>query len=60
MKPLFHALSGLCINLSAAWFGAAFFTRGFFSNPDWLLTLITYMIYGMLFLYVSVALQQME
>lgn len=57
--PWLKALSGLCINLSAAWFVLAFVTPNFeLSRPDafWVLTYDIY--FGIVFLLIAVKLEK--
>ena len=53
-----RTLSGISQNLAAFWFGAAFLTPGFFRSTNWLSALIGYIIYGSMFLYISIYLQK--
>jgi len=44
----------MCNNIAATFFVAAFITPGFSDNPDWPAVLIGYIVYGIVFLIISV------
>lgn len=58
-SPLIRALSALFINLSAAGFAGVFIAPIYTQNPDWFAALIGYLIYGIVFLYFSVKLEEL-
>ena len=49
-----QAISTMCNNIAATFFVAAFITPGFRDNPDWPAVLIGYIVYGIVFLIISV------
>ena len=53
-----HAFASLSNNLAATCFFAAFLTRGFSTNPDWLFALLNYVIYGIVFLVFGVKFEE--
>lgn len=59
-RPWIKALAGLCINLSAGWFGLAIITPNFseLSETEALLVLTRDVFFGILFLYLTVKLEE--
>lgn len=59
-KAISKSLSGLAVNLSAAWFGVAFITPNFVTAPapGWLLLLLGDLGFGILFLVISFKLER--
>lgn len=58
-KPWTRAVSGLLLNLSAAWFGIVLVVPTFFSRPDWLFVLTVNVTYGIVSLWASVELDKL-
>ncbi len=58
-SPWMHSLSGLFVNLSAAWFAAAFLTPAYLSHPVWPFLLTGNLISGIVFLLASVKLEEL-
>jgi hypothetical protein len=60
IPPWIISVSGVCQNLSAAWFGLAFVTPNFtpVNSPEGLFLLTLYTLFGMLFLVFSVRCEQ--
>lgn len=52
------ALSGLSINLSAAWFAAAIIVPSFAHRADWLFSLTADLFYGIVYLLFAVILEE--
>lgn len=59
-RPWLRSLSGICQNMSVALFGLAFITPNFttLNNPENILVLTLDILFGMLFLVISVQMEQ--
>ncbi len=62
MSSWFSALSGVCQDLAAAWFGLILVAPGLavFERSDFFLLLIRSLVFGILFLYLSVEFENLS
>lgn len=57
--PWIKTLSGLFVNLSAAWFATIFIIPAFSQRSDWLFVLTVNLMYGIVYLLLSVKLEEL-